>query len=206
MSDTYYRPVQRQQTEIMIDKSRFITTVVQVTTVKQARDFIKRIRGEMPDASHHVYAFRVGYGNSVIEGMSDDGEPSGTAGPPTLAVLRGQDTGDIALVTTRYFGGIKLGTGGLVRAYTQAAQQMLDRLKLALKIPEIKIGFDIEYTYSETASRLIKAYQGHINDEIFAGNVTLIATLPLEERGKFESELQELTHGQTDIVVLEVMP
>jgi putative IMPACT (imprinted ancient) family translation regulator len=76
----------------------------------------------MPNASHHVYAFRVGHGNSIIEGMSDDGEPTGTAGPPVLAVLRGTQIGDIIVIVTRYFGGTKLGTGGLVRAYPEAAQ------------------------------------------------------------------------------------
>ena len=92
------------------------------TTVKEAKAFLAAVRAEMPDANHHVYAYRVGFGNSVIEGMSDDGEPSGTSGPPVLAVLRGSGIGDVIVVVTRYFGGTKLGTGGLVRAYSDAAR------------------------------------------------------------------------------------
>src|SRR5512134_2891681 len=112
----YHRiPAGQHRTDIVVVNSRFITTIAPAAMPEDAKRFIASIRAEMPDASHHVYAFRAGYGNSVIEGMSDDGEPSGTAGPPTLAVLRGAGIGDIVLVTTRYFGGTKLGTGGLVR-------------------------------------------------------------------------------------------
>ena len=96
--DIYQRPKKFFRTEIDVMKSRFITSIEQAKTVEDARKFIQQIRDEMSDASHHVYAFRVGYGNTITEGMSDDGEPSGTSGPPTLAVLRGSNLGDIVLV------------------------------------------------------------------------------------------------------------
>src|SRR5690348_4882092 len=116
---TRYRiPAATTRIEHEVSRSRFIATLGNAATVEAARGFIAEIRAEMPDASHHVYAFKVGYGSSVTEGLSDDGEPTGTAGPPVLAVLRGADIGDAALVVTRYFGGTKLGTGGLVRAYS----------------------------------------------------------------------------------------
>ncbi len=99
-----------------------------MTTVDEAKAFLAAVRAEMPDANHHVYAYRVGFGNSVIEGMSDDGEPSGTSGPPVLAVLRGSGIGDVIVVVTRYFGGTKLGTGGLVRAYSEGARAGLESL------------------------------------------------------------------------------
>ncbi len=207
MSDSYYRPVrnQQQRTELVIDKSHFITTVTQARTTETARSFIQEMRDEMPDANHHVYGFCIGYGNSVTEGMSDDGEPSGTSGPPTLAVLRGSNLGDIALVTTRYFGGIKLGTGGLVRAYTDAAQLALEHLTLELKSPRVQIGFDIAYTHYKPAKRLLNDYQGHLDDEIFAGDVTLIVTLPRDAQSAFESSLQELTHGQAETILLKTI-
>jgi len=161
MSQKYYRPAARNRTEIEILRSRFITTLERTETTEEARHFISEIRGEMPDASHHVYAFRVGYGNSVIEGMSDDGEPSGTSGPPTLAVLRGSDIGDIAVVTTRYFGGTKLGTGGLVRAYTESAKEALATLALDQKAPKLQIGLDIAYSTYENVKRLVEEYMAH---------------------------------------------
>ncbi len=122
----YPIPAKTVRVETRVVNSRFIATIGQAQTVEEARAFIDALRQEFADATHNVYAFRVGYGASVTEGMSDDGEPSGTAGRPALAVLRGADLGDVVLVITRYFGGTKLGTGGLVRAYTHSAQEALE--------------------------------------------------------------------------------
>lgn len=159
MSKSYLRPAQRHQTELIVVNSRFITTIECATDVPAARQYIAEIRHSMPDANHHVYAYRVGHGNSVIEGMSDDGEPSGTSGPPTLAVLRGSDLGDIAIVTTRYFGGTKLGTGGLVRAYTNAAKQALNSLKTEIKADKMQIALDMPYSMYNLVKRSMEAIQ-----------------------------------------------
>jgi uncharacterized YigZ family protein len=202
MSEKYKRPIGTHQNVIVVINSRFITTITRAETPEEARGFIQSIRIAMPDASHHVYAFRAGYGNSVIEGMSDDGEPSGTAGPPTLAVVRGSDIGDIVLVTTRYFGGTKLGTGGLVRAYTESAQTALAELKTELKAPKVQIGMDIPYTHFEQVKRLIAGYDATIEDEVFALDVSLIVTLLEDDVDKFTAELTNLTSGQVESVLL----
>jgi uncharacterized YigZ family protein len=205
MSESYRRPAAQQRTEIVVINSRFITTVARADTPEAARTFIHEIRNEMPDASHHVYAFRAGYGNSVIEGMSDDGEPSGTAGPPTLAVVRGSEIGDIVLVTTRYFGGTKLGTGGLVRAYTEAGQTALATLKTEIKAPKVQLGFDIDYTFYESVKRLIAGYDASIDDEIFTGNVSLIITFLKADIERFEAELANLTAGRVEPILLSII-
>ncbi|MEM9950907.1 MAG: YigZ family protein [Chloroflexota bacterium] len=203
MSSRYYRPTEAiHRTEIEILKSRFITSVTQVTTTESARDFIKHIRDEMPEASHHVYAFRVGYGQSVTDGMSDDGEPNGTSGPPSLAVVRGSNLGDIVLVTTRYFGGTKLGTGGLVRAYTESAQVALESLPTVLKAPKTQLGFDMPYSLYEQSKLLIIEHNGIINDEIFTGDVSLIVTFYNENVEAFTTELTELSSGQIEPIPL----
>src|SRR5258708_5199880 len=116
MSLRYRIPAETVRAETEVSRSRFIATLSNAESVEAARAFIAAIRAEMPDASHHVYAFKVGYGASVIEGMSDDGEPTGTAGPPVMAVLRGAEIGDTLIVVTRQFRGTKPCTGGLVRA------------------------------------------------------------------------------------------
>ena len=198
----YYRPVGHHRTEIIVVNSQFITTIDRATTPEAARAVIARIREEMPDASHHVYAFRAGYGNSVTEGMSDDGEPSGTSGPPTLAVLRGSDLGDIVLVTTRYFGGTKLDTGGLVRAYSDAARTALESVPTELKAPKTQLGFDVSYSLYEQVKNLILAHDGIIDDEIFAGDVSLIATLYRERVTQFTDDLTDLTSGQVEALIL----
>ncbi len=202
MSAGYLVPAQRTQTEIVIKKSRFITTAQLATSVPEARAVIAGLRGEMPAANHHVYAFRVGFGNSVTEGMSDDGEPTGTAGPPTLAVLRGSGIGDIVLVTTRYFGGSKLGTGGLVRAYTESAQAALACLQTERKVEKRVVGLELPYSLYAIVKRLIAAYHGEIEEEEFAAQVLLIASFTVDDLPAFSLALTERTSAQVELVDL----
>ncbi len=108
-----------------MSNSRFIAHLAPAASVEEAKAFIDQIRAEYADATHNVPAYVIGYGASVTAHCNDDGEPAGTAGRPILAVLQGSGLGDVVLVVTRYFGGTKLGTGGLVRAYTEAAQAVL---------------------------------------------------------------------------------
>lgn len=149
MSTGYLIPAQTHRINTAVSNSRFITTIGRVNTVEEAKSFLAAIRSEMPDANHHVYAYRVGFGNSVIESMSDDGEPSGTSGPPVMAVLRGSGIGDVVVVVTRYFGGTKLGTGGLVRAYGDAAREGLATLPTERKIEKATLGIELPYHYFE---------------------------------------------------------
>jgi len=171
--------------------------------VDDTKTVLAQLRAEMPDASHHVYAFRIGYGNSVIEGMSDDGEPSGTAGPPVLAVLRGTDIGDVIVVVTRYFGGTKLGTGGLVRAYSDAARDGLSTLPTELKIEKRLIGIEMPYSLYEIIKRMVSEYDGVIEDETFAGDVTVLARFPLERAAPFQLALRDASAGQVEAVIFE---
>jgi uncharacterized YigZ family protein len=150
----------------------------------------------MPDATHHVYAFRIGYGNSVIEGMSDAGEPPGTAGAPILHVLRATYIGDILIVVTRYFGGTKLGTGGLVRAYTEAARIALNSLETEHKIPKQRLRIDVPYKLYETVKRLIASYNGSIENELFAASVVLTVSQPLDTLAQFSQHLRDASAGQ----------
>ncbi|MDE2820192.1 MAG: YigZ family protein [Chloroflexota bacterium] len=202
MTSSYLIPAAQVRTEIVIKKSRFISTALLAASVPEARAVIARLREEMPDANHHVYAFRVGFGKSVTEGMSDDGEPTGTSGPPTLAVLRGSGVGDIALVTARYFGGTKLGTGGLVRAYTESAQAALSILKTELKVEKRVIGLEMPYSLYNIVKRLIASYRGEIQEEEFAAQVLIIARFATDDLAAFSVDLQERTSAQVSLVNL----
>jgi uncharacterized YigZ family protein len=200
--NSYLVPAETSRVTTTVSNSRFITTIGRVTSADEAKQFLSQIRQEMPDASHHVYAFRVGYSNSVVEGMSDDGEPSGTAGPPVMAVLRGSTIGDITIIVTRYFGGTKLGTGGLVRAYGDAARAGLSALKTEEKRLRHTIGVEVSYAAYEYTRRLIARYEGEIEDESFTGDVTIILRLPVEHYGEFAHQLSELTAGKSQPVIL----
>ena len=201
---TRYRiPQERATVEIRVSNSRFIATAAPVSTVKEAQDLIRAVRAEMPDATHHVYAYKIGYGGSVSEGMSDDGEPSGTSGPPTLAVLRGADLGDILVVTTRYFGGTKLGTGGLVAAYTAAAQAVLAKLPTEDKVTRLRVRCVLPYALHEQAKRLFAEYECRIEDEQFGAEVTVVMLMPEEFVGDLTRRVADLSAGRVVPEVVE---
>ena len=180
MSQRYPIPAQTVRTELTISRSRFIATLGQAETVAAARTFIRQIRAEMPDATHHVYAFRIGYGGSVTEGLSDDGEPAGTSGKPVMAVLRGAAVGDVVLVVTRYFGGVKLGTGGLVRAYSAAAKEALRILPLVEKVAMMTVEASVPYPAYAQFKRLLVEYQASITAETFAADVIVQVSIPAD--------------------------
>lgn len=196
-------PSDRIRTEITVVNSRFITTIVPVTSAEEARSQLHLIRDEMSDANHHVYAFRIGHDNSIIEGMSDDGEPSGTAGPPTLAVLRGSGLGDILLVVTRYFGGTKLGTGGLVRAYSEAARIGLDTVEVQPKIARTLLGIETPYPLYEQVKRLIESHRGEVKESEYEAEVTIIALFATVDVEDFTGAVRDLSAGRIVPVVLD---
>jgi uncharacterized YigZ family protein len=192
-------PAGRARAEIRASNSRFIATAAPAASVEAARATIASVRAEMPDASHHVYAYIVGHGATTTLGMTDDGEPPGTAGRPVMAVLKGSGLGDVVLVVTRYFGGTLLGTGGLVRAYGDAAKAVLAIVPTEEKIERRELSVTLPYAAYEQARRLIAAHSGGILEETFAAEVTLRISLPLVEIAAFAAELRELTAGQARI-------
>ncbi len=199
----YLIPASEVRTEIMVVNSRFIATAAPVFTVEQAREFIKRIRSEFDDASHNVPIFVVGYGSSVIAHSSDDGEPSGTAGRPALAVLQGTDLGDTAVVVTRYFGGTKLGTGGLVRAYSEAVRQVLRELPLAEKVPTATVMIALPYGWFERIRLWIADAHGEVIDEDFGADVTVTARFAAEHLNDFQDVLSERSSGRLQAEIVQ---
>lgn len=203
MRTSYKVPKQTTRIEYRVSNSRFYTSVGRADTVDAAKVFIQGIRDEMPDASHHVYAFVIGHGGSVIEGMSDDGEPSGTSGPPTLAVVRGSGIGNIVLVTTRYFGGTKLGTGGLVHAYGQAAREGIAALEIEELFVRTIAGVDVPYHLYERVKLLLAEYEADIDDETFAADVGIVFRMPSDNITPFGDRLRDLSSGQLQVTILQ---
>lgn len=199
----YRIPAEVVRVEHEVSRSRFIATLGSAGTVDEARAFIAARRAEMPDATHHVYAFKVGYGASVIEGVSDDGEPAGTSGPPILAVLRGLDVGDMVLVVSRYFGGVKLGTGGLVRAYGDAARAAVAAMTTRDKVYMQRIGLTAPYPLYERIRQLAATHTASIDGEEFGAEVTLYLTLPVESVEPFTAALRDLSAGRLSPVILD---
>jgi len=190
----------------MVLNSRFIATAAPAFSVEQAREFIQEMRKEFSDASHNVPVFLIGSGASVTAHSSDDGEPSGTAGRPALAVLQGSGLGDIVVVVTRYFGGTKLGTGGLVRAYTDAVKAVLENLPRAEKVATHTVMLAIPYPLFEQTRLLIQKYNGKTLDEEFSADVTISVQLLAENLVSFNGELSELSRGQIQAEIVESNP
>lgn len=199
----YQVPAREVRSEIIVVNSRFIATLSQAQTVEDAKSFIGRIRSEFSGATHHVPAYVIGYGSSVISHCSDDGEPPGTAGRPVLAVLNGSQLGDVVLVVTRYFGGTKLGTGGLVRAYTDAAKSVVDIVPRAKKIPTYTIMIGVPYSLLERIRLKIKDNDGIILEEVFSSEVTITVQLPEDKLPNFQQVLRNLTRGDIEIIILD---
>jgi uncharacterized YigZ family protein len=196
-------PAHETRIEIRVINSRFIATAGPAFSVDEARTFIDRIKNEFAGATHNVPAYLIGHGKSVIAHCSDDGEPSGTAGPPALAVLRGSGLGDVAVVVTRYFGGTRLGTGGLVRAYSDAVREVLSALPRAIKVPTHTVRVEIPYSLFEQIRRLVAVHQGRTLDETFAGQVTMAIQLPQYQLPDLQSALQELSRGRVRAELIE---
>jgi uncharacterized YigZ family protein len=199
MSKRYPIPAGESRVELMVKNSRFIGRAAYTPGVEQAKAFIERVKTEQPNASHAVYAFAVGHGTSVIHGMSDAGEPSGTAGRPALAVVKGSGLGDVTVVIIRYFGGTKLGTGGLVKAYTETAQLTLAELPITEKVERRSVQLTVSYSFYEPCKRLIEQYQGQIEKEDFAAEVTFRLIFSLDDLPHFKAAIAEATGGQVAV-------
>lgn len=203
MKSTYDIPLKEIRREQMVSKSRFIATLAPVSGVEEARAFIARTKNEFDDASHNVPAYIIGGGNTVTEFCSDDGEPAGTAGRPALAVLRGGGLGDVAVVVTRYFGGTLLGTGGLVKAYTESTQQVVNAVGRGKRVSIHVVMLAIPYHLLERVRTLIARPRGEIIGEEYGADITMTFHLPVEAFNLFQNELSELSAGKTKAEIIE---
>jgi uncharacterized YigZ family protein len=197
MSQRYPIPADTHRVEEEINRSRFITTVAYTPTVEAARAFIGQVQAEFGDATHNCWAYLAGPPGSTSQiGYSDDGEPHGTAGKPMFTVLQHSGVGDISAVVTRYFGGILLGKGGLVRAYSGGVKLALESLPLAQHIPMTQLQVVIDYASIAAVQRLLPAFEAAVANEEYGVDVTYHIRLPREQALPLEQALIELTNGQ----------
>ncbi|MEP7001819.1 MAG: YigZ family protein, partial [bacterium] len=157
-AERYPVPANRHRAEQLIERSRFICTVQRASTPADAQAFIRELNAEFSDATHNCWAYIAGPpGSTNRVGMSDDGEPHGTAGRPMLTVLTHSGVGEIVAVVTRYYGGTKLGTGGLVKAYGGAVQRALESLPRAERVDYVEVTLSIAYASIDTVQQLLPA-------------------------------------------------
>ncbi|WP_342754438.1 IMPACT family protein [Pantoea sp. MBD-2R] len=179
-----------------IKKSRFITLLAHTDGVEAARAFVQQIKSEHPSARHHCWAWVAGApADSQQLGFSDDGEPSGTAGKPMLAQLMGNNIGEITAVVVRYYGGIQLGTGGLVKAYGGGVQQALKGLPRQQKVPMLTFTLSVDYAQLAEIERMVARFQGVMLNSEFLQCVSLTLALPHAQVAGFTQNLTDFSRG-----------
>jgi len=183
--------------ETIVSRSRFICHLSPCTSTAEARLFVKALQKLHPQASHHCYAYLSGRAEDCqAYGFSDDGEPSGTAGRPMLVSLQGANIGEVCAVVVRYFGGTKLGTGGLQRAYGASVRQALTLLQTKLKIPMVHKTLACQYTQVNDVLHLLEQVGGEVISQDFTDNVFLFLSLPEEQVENIHQQLQTLSAGK----------
>lgn len=189
-------PECRFRREEEIRRSRFITSLGPAPDRESARRFIEAVRGEYPDATHHCWAYVAGApGETAVVGQSDDGEPHGTAGRPMLAQLLRSGVGEVAAVVTRYFGGVKLGTGGLVRAYQGGVAQALQEAPVTEKVVPVVLDVVVDYARLNVIYRLAPEYQARIVSENFGQSARFRLEMPEDRRDGFCRAVVQATDG-----------
>lgn len=190
------------ESEIVIQKSRFITYVNRAETEEQAQEFINNIKEKHKSANHNCSAYIIGEHDN-IQKANDDGEPSGTAGVPMLEVLKKQGLQDTVVVVTRYFGGIKLGGGGLIRAYGKATTEGIDVAKVVERKLHHLMKVSIDYTWLGKVENEVRNSDYPLKEIIYADQVEVLVFTKANEEADFINWMAEITNGQAKIEIVE---
>ena len=208
MAQAPYRiPASRVEVEEVIRRSRFLTYLGHADEVEQARRFIDAIRELYPDATHHCWAYNLGPpGDTARIAMSDDGEPRGTAGRPMLNALLHSDVGEVVAVCVRYYGGTKLGTGGLARAYGGGVREALDRVSTSLKKEVVAVTIATDYPHSDAVERILACEQVRIEDRAYGEQIRFHCEVDADFLSRLTEALADATRGSARIDVGPVAP
>ena len=202
--DRYAIPLGERRIEQSIHKSRFIATVGRATSAEEAQGFVSRISHEFSDATHNCWAYLIGPpGCTDRVGMSDDGEPHGTAGRPMLNALVHSGVGDVAVVVTRYYGGTKLGTGGLVRAYSGAVQAAIEELPLTERVEYSEVLIVVDYGLVTSLKQIEQSHQAQVLEEEYAESVSHRVRMPTPDLDAFLVAVGDSTRGRAQVQVLQ---
>ncbi|WP_068263187.1 YigZ family protein [Janibacter limosus] len=195
MTTTSYLTIARDgEVELEVKRSRFLCTLERVESEEHARAVVERLRKQHWAARHHCSAFVIGPGGEITR-SSDDGEPSGTAGAPMLEVLLGHELSDVVAVVTRWFGGVLLGTGGLVRAYSDSVRAGLDAVGTLRRVLVLEHELVVSHTEAGRIDNELRSRGVHVLDATYAADVTLRLGVPADEQGALAPLVAELTAG-----------
>ncbi|EGN76329.1 hypothetical protein A28LD_0065 [Idiomarina sp. A28L] len=172
--------------EIEIKKSRFIATAGLAATREEALQLLEQVKAKFPDARHYCWAYLLGGAETPSSAaMNDDGEPSGTAGKPILNVLQHKGISDVMLVVSRYFGGVKLGAGGLVRAYSQAAEEVMRKLPFEVHVAESQWYLSLDFSLEQPLRHFLGEHNGSVHEVTYSETVKVKLSLPTDKNDTF---------------------
>ena len=197
--DSYLTIKEKAETETKIKGSKFIGCVFFCESENEAVSVLETIRKKYYDATHHCFAYRIGLGKEIIFRYSDDGEPNGTAGKPIYDRLEGPNLTNLILIVTRYYGGTKLGTGGLTHAYSETSRQVLDKAGTLEKYITEQISLELQFSDYSMAERTIHQIGGKIVESDFSDIVKLTVEIRLSQVQNLKSSLIDLTSGRIKI-------
>jgi uncharacterized YigZ family protein len=195
MTTSYKVPLATSSSEQLIKNSRFICHLGPASTREQALQEIESIRAQHPRANHVCWAYIAGPPSTAVKDQSDDGEPRGTAGKPMLTIIEHSGFGEIWTTVTRYFGGIKLGTGGLVRAYGSSVRQTLDIADFAIREPQTRCILEADYRHLATIEAVVRSAQGSIVDKDFGERVLVTMLIPEHRFTAIRQQLIDSSRG-----------
>jgi uncharacterized YigZ family protein len=199
MEDLVYKTLYKNgKIEIEISKSKFIASSFPIQTQDQAIDLIEEISIQYKDATHNCYAYVVS-NDTLVEKFSDDGEPSGTAGLPILQIIKNKELVNTLIIVTRYFGGIKLGKGGLVRAYSKAALETILDAKIVTMKKHSIYKLTIDYSYKKILDKIVSEQNLSIDNLNYSDKITLEIAVEIDKEDKILSKLNNVTKGQIKI-------
>ena len=198
MRENYNTVLKEAQAEITEKKSSFIANVKNVKSEEEALEYIEVLKRKYWDARHNVYAYYIGE-KIAVQKCSDDGEPSGTAGMPILEVLKKEQLEDVVVVVTRYFGGILLGTGGLVRAYSKSAKEGIIAAGIGKKVLCGNIKFRLEYSLLGKLNNLIAEKRYKTLEINYADLIDISVAVPVNRILEFSKQICELTSGELQV-------
>lgn len=204
MLTKYLTVAGRGEHEIVIEKSRFISHIARVETEDAAQAFIQEIKKKHKDATHNCSAYMIGEQNQIQKAL-DDGEPSGTAGVPILEVLKKKDLKDTAVVVTRYFGGIKLGAGGLIRAYSKATSEGINTTGVVIRKLMRVISTTIDYTWLGKLENELRSSIYQIKEIQYLDQVNILVYVEETQKETYTAWITELTNGQGHITEEEML-
>ena len=200
LKDSFYQVKEPTRVELKIKGSRFIASVGKVSSEEEVQQFLAQVAKEFPDATHHCYAWRIGFSKRLKYRYADNGEPSNTAGLPIFRAIEGRNFSNVIVVVTRYFGGIKLGTGGLIRAYSKATTEILKACTTEKSYQSETLTFRTGFEFVSLVHNIISTFKASLKDSSYSERASFTVDIRSSKLKEFKTKLKDGTNGQIEFL------